>query len=169
MPTSQTTGLSEPSGSDKVSLGTLGYIRTLNRHRQYDVVIKDFKQSGLSKADLAKRMGRAPEVVGRLLARPGNWEADTYADLLFCISGGVAKYQVEHPFRHVMAAMASPFVSMTQYAGVNVGISGGLSNNFTSSSGYSTAAPITLTVMSFGGNLGGPTVNVPWTQNNLAA
>jgi hypothetical protein len=107
MSTSQITGLCEPTGSDKVSLGTLGYIRALNKQRQYDIVIKEFKQSHLSNADLARRMGKAPEVICRLLARPSNWEAETFSDLLFCISGGVTKYQVDHPFRPVQAEVVT--------------------------------------------------------------
>jgi hypothetical protein len=114
MNTSQTTGLCEPIGSDKVSLGTLGYIRALNRQRQYDVIIKEFKHSGISQADLAKRLGKAPEIVCRLLARPTNWEADTYSDLLFCISGGVAKYEVDYPFqkKRVQPAFDFPYKQM---------------------------------------------------------
>lgn len=97
MTTSQTTGLSEPVGSTKISIGTLGYIRARNRQRQYDLVIREFKRSGITQADLGRRLGKPPEVISRLLARPGNWESDTFADLLFGISGAVASYQAGHP------------------------------------------------------------------------
>jgi hypothetical protein len=98
MSTSQTTGLHEPVGTDKISVGTLGYLRARNRQRQYDVVIKELRQSGINQADLARRLGKAPEVISRLLARPGNWESDTFTDLLFGISGAVASYTATHPF-----------------------------------------------------------------------
>ncbi|MGA2312862.1 MAG: hypothetical protein ABSF87_10920 [Xanthobacteraceae bacterium] len=97
MSTSQTTGLSEPVGSEKISVGTLGYIRARHRQRQYDVVIRELKKSGIIQADLARRLDKAPEVVSRLLARPGNWESDTFSDLLFAISGAVASVHAEHP------------------------------------------------------------------------
>jgi transcriptional regulator with XRE-family HTH domain len=98
MSTSQTTGLSEPVGTDKISIGTLGYVRARHRQRQYDLVIREFKKSGLTQADLARRLGKSPEVISRLLARPSNWEADTFADLLFATSGAVAKIEVVHLF-----------------------------------------------------------------------
>jgi hypothetical protein len=84
---------------DKISIGTLGYIRARNRQRQYDLVIKEFKRSGITQADLGRRLGKSPEVISRLLARPTNWEADTFADLLFGISGAVAQYQAERPLQ----------------------------------------------------------------------
>ena len=97
MSTSQTTGLSEPVETDKISIGTLGYIRARHRQRAYDLVIKEFKKSGITQADLARRLGKSPEVISRLLARPTNWEADTFSDLLFAISGAIASYRAEYP------------------------------------------------------------------------
>jgi transcriptional regulator with XRE-family HTH domain len=97
MSTSQTTGLSEPVGADKISVGTLGYIRARHRQRAYDLVIREFKKSGMTQADLARRLGKSPEVISRLLARPSNWEADTFSDLLFAISGAIASYRAEYP------------------------------------------------------------------------
>jgi hypothetical protein len=97
MNTSPTTGLSEPVGSAKISLGTLGYVRARNRQRQFDLVIREFKRTGITQAELARRLGKSPEVISRLLARPTNWEADTFGDLLFGISGAVPAYRLEHP------------------------------------------------------------------------
>lgn len=97
MTTSRTTGLSEPMGNAKISLGTLGYVRARNRQRVYDLVIREFKKSGLTQAELARRLGKAPEVVSRLLSRPGNWELDTLSDVLFAISGAVPTYRVGYP------------------------------------------------------------------------
>jgi transcriptional regulator with XRE-family HTH domain len=100
MTTSQSAILSEPTGSTKISAGTLGYIRGRHRQRQFDLVIREFKQSGISQRELADRLGKAPEVVSRLLARPQNWESDTFSDLLFAVSGAVAAYRADHPFRY---------------------------------------------------------------------
>jgi hypothetical protein len=99
MTTLQSAFLSEPTGATKISAGTLGYIRGRHRQRQFDLVIREFKQSGISQRELGDRLGKAPEVVSRLLARPQNWESDTFSDLLFAISGAVAAYRADHPFR----------------------------------------------------------------------
>ncbi len=107
MNTSPTIGLSEPVGSAKISLGTLGYVRARNRQRQYDLVIREFKRSGITQAELARRLNKSPEVISRLLARPTNWEADTFGDLLFGISGAVPAYRIEHPLSGEAAGTAT--------------------------------------------------------------
>lgn len=99
MSTLQSAGPSEPADATKISLGTLGYIRGRHRQRQYDLVIREFKQSGISQRELADRLGKPPEVISRWLARPQNWEADTFSDLLFATSGAIAAYRADHPFR----------------------------------------------------------------------
>ena len=60
---------------------------------------RSVKRSGLTQKELGQRLGKAPEIISRLLARPGNWEADTFAELLFGISGAVASYRSEHPLK----------------------------------------------------------------------
>jgi antitoxin HicB len=100
MSTSQTIGLSEPVGAAKIQAGTLGYVCARNRQRQYDLVIEEFKKSGLTQAELARRLGKSPEVISRLLARPGNWESNTLSELLFAISGAVPAYRVDYPISH---------------------------------------------------------------------
>ena len=40
------------------------------------------QSNGLSQADLARRIGKRPEVINRLLGSPGNWRIDTISDLL---------------------------------------------------------------------------------------
>jgi hypothetical protein len=97
MTISRTTGLSEPSGVDKISAGTLGYISARHRQRQYDLVVREFRRSGISQSALARRLGKSPEVISRLLARPGNWESDTFSELVFGISGGIASYRIDYP------------------------------------------------------------------------
>ena len=63
----------------------------------YDVVIKEFKRSGLSQADLARRLGLGTDRVCRLLGGPGNWTLDTSSDLLFAISGAEPVYGLAYP------------------------------------------------------------------------
>src|SRR6185295_17938761 len=88
---------SKPAGSDKIPIGTLGYFRARNKHRMYDLVVKEFKKSGLTQADLARRLGLGTDRVCRLLGGPGNWTLDTASDLLFAISGAEPIYTLAYP------------------------------------------------------------------------
>jgi hypothetical protein len=98
MDTSQkTSSLYKPRGADLIPFGTLGYFRARNRWRAYEVVLTEFKNSGLTKADLARRLGKRPEVISRLLGAPGNWGLDTVSDLLFAISGAEPVYNRAYP------------------------------------------------------------------------
>ena len=97
MSTLQTTTLSKPVGVEPVPKGVFGYFRGRNKHRLYNLVIREFKKSGLSQADLARRLGKTPDVVCRWLAGPTNWTIDTVSDLLFAISGAEAKYEISYP------------------------------------------------------------------------
>jgi cyanate lyase len=92
MNTSPLASLFKPRASDKISLGTLGYVRARNKQRAYSLIIREFKKSGLSQADLAKRLGKGTDVICRLLSRPGNWGLDTFSDLLFGITGSLANF-----------------------------------------------------------------------------
>jgi hypothetical protein len=102
MSTSRSSLLFDPSKADKIPLGTMGYVRARNRHRAYDLIIREFKKSRLSQADLAKRIGRGADVVCRLLSRPGNWELDTFSDLLFGTCGSLANFSSSRPMYHAI-------------------------------------------------------------------
>jgi hypothetical protein len=52
----------------------------LDFHRQ--VVGRWQQLETMTKKDLADRLGKRPEVIGRLLGAPGNWELDTVTMLL---------------------------------------------------------------------------------------
>lgn len=97
MNTSQTTGLVKPSGTTHIPLGTFNYMRVRNRQRFYTHLINKFEESGLKNSDLAKRMGRPPEVVSRWLSSPKNMRLDTISDILFAIDGGELIYENEYP------------------------------------------------------------------------
>lgn len=89
--------LRNPEGAVQIPLGTLGYFRGRNRWRIYGLVLNEFKKSDLSQAELARRMGKRPEVISRLLGAPGNWGLDTVSDILFAISGAEPSYSVTYP------------------------------------------------------------------------
>jgi hypothetical protein len=108
MSTSRTSALSKPTGSDKISVGTLGYVRARNRQRAYDLVVRELKKSGITQAELARRLGKGQDAVSRLLSRPGNWELDTLSDLLFAISGSVPRFSADDPLPARPASAAAP-------------------------------------------------------------
>lgn len=95
--TTMPTRLSNPKGSDRVPVGTLGYFQARNKRRAYTLVMREFKKSKLSQADLARRLGKGTDVVCRLLSGPANWTLDTISDLLFAISGATPDFNIEHP------------------------------------------------------------------------
>ena len=100
MTTSQTTSaLIEPAGEDPIPQGTLGYMSSRGRLKLHQAVLREFRKSGISQATLARRLRKKPEVISRLLASPGNWTADTAAQLLFAINGGEFEYDVAYPLR----------------------------------------------------------------------
>jgi len=96
---SQTTTLVEPTGDERIADADLAYFAARNRRKIYSAVIKEFKESGLSQMQLAKRLGKRPEVICRWLSGPGNWGLDTVSFLLFGLSGGELSYHVVHPLR----------------------------------------------------------------------
>lgn len=84
------TTLSEVRQLDVLSPGTRAYFQARTRNRLYNLVLSRFRREakkGLTKAELARRLGKKPEVVNRLLGAPGNWTIDTLSDLLLGISG----------------------------------------------------------------------------------
>lgn len=94
----ETSSLHKPAGDDRIPAGTLYYFRARNRNRIYDAVLREFLRSGISKATLARRMGKKhAEIISRLLGAPGNWTLDTVSDLIFAINGGECEYSIRYP------------------------------------------------------------------------
>jgi hypothetical protein len=105
---SQTTSLSKPTGDDEVPFDTYSYFRARAKRFAYDIVIKEFKKSGISKATLARRLGKGADRVSKMLAGPGNWTIDTLAELLFAISGGVPTFAVSYPLERPIRNFRRP-------------------------------------------------------------
>lgn len=93
----KTTALSKPTGSSKISLGTLSYFRARNKQRVFNIVIKEFEKSGLSQANLGRRLEMDAGQLSRYLNAPGNWTLDMFSDFLFAISGAEASYSISYP------------------------------------------------------------------------
>jgi hypothetical protein len=108
MITSPTTTLSEPVGAEPIPLGTLAYFRSRYRHRLHSLVLREFRKSGLTQADLARRLGKRTDVVCRLLAAPGNWQLDTVSDLLFALSAAEPGCTLDYPFDRNVGHQGNP-------------------------------------------------------------
>jgi hypothetical protein len=81
--------LHEILGNDPIPVGKLAFFRERFRDSLYDLVLSEFfkeEKLGLTKAAIARRIGRKPEQITRWLAAPGNWTVETVSDLLLAIS-----------------------------------------------------------------------------------
>ncbi len=88
--TRQAQFLSEIASGEPIPEGKLAYLQARAKNRFYDYVLRKFlereRKDGFTRADLARRIGRRPEVITRLLGAPGNWTLETLCDLLAGIS-----------------------------------------------------------------------------------
>lgn len=97
MTTSPISSLSKPEDARRIEPWELAYFQARNRGRAHDLVLREFQKSGISQADLARRLNKRPEVISRLLGAPGNWGIDTISDLLFAISGAEPVWESQYP------------------------------------------------------------------------
>jgi hypothetical protein len=73
------------------------YFRARAKRHAYDLVMRELKAAGISRAELARRLGKGADRVSKMLGGPANWTIITLSDLLFAINGGVPKYGVDYP------------------------------------------------------------------------
>ena len=81
--------LAKPAGDERIPERTLGYVSQYTKDAMFDFVTTAFIESGLSKSSLAKRLGKDPAQLTRILHQPGNWTIETCAELLFAINGSL--------------------------------------------------------------------------------
>jgi hypothetical protein len=84
MTTSQTSDLfDEILDGRPIPREKLAYFRARLRLQFHELIVRRFLQKeNFTKAELARRIGRAPEVINRLLAEPGNYTLNTLSDLM---------------------------------------------------------------------------------------
>lgn len=78
--------LSEIEGHAPLSDIAKGYVSQRARNSFFDYVLTKFHEAeaerGLTKAELAERLGLGRDRISKLLGSPGNWTIDTVAELL---------------------------------------------------------------------------------------
>jgi hypothetical protein len=110
MSTSQTPFLTEILEGEVIPLGKLAYFRERLRNRLHQLVIREFVRQEdihrLTRAELARRIGRAPEQITRWLGAPGNWTLDTVSDLMLGM-GTEPRFDIEHLADRIAAQAAA--------------------------------------------------------------
>jgi hypothetical protein len=97
MTTSQTSFLSKPIAGEKIPPATLSYMRARAKRRAFDLVLREFKRSGLTRAEVARRLGKGAPEISRMLGGPSNWTIQTVSDLLFAISAAEPQWELSYP------------------------------------------------------------------------
>lgn len=72
----------------------VSYFREKLRGEVNDQFLEAFHASGLTKADLARKLNKRPEQVTRWLSAPGNLESDTVSDIALAL-GLAARFRLE--------------------------------------------------------------------------
>lgn len=77
--------------SDVISMDDLYYYRQRHRNRVFSAVVSLFSKlvetKGLTKRELALRLGKEPAQITRWFSGPSNWTLDTVSDLLLAMGG----------------------------------------------------------------------------------
>ena len=79
--------LSKPEGNSPIPLGIQSFVSEKLKNDCYDLVMRAFKDSGLTQVELAARLGKDKTLLSRQLSTPSNWTIDTVGRLLFAING----------------------------------------------------------------------------------
>ncbi|MER2519718.1 MAG: hypothetical protein ABTQ34_03400 [Bdellovibrionales bacterium] len=81
--------LMDMAKTNQLSASTLAYLAERQRNNLYHKIMSEFQKrketEGLTKAQVAKRMNKTPDIVSRLLGAPGNWTLDTVSHLVAAI------------------------------------------------------------------------------------
>ena len=104
----QASPLSEPHGDEEIDRFTLSYIAGLARDRFHQLVLSAFEDSGLSKRQLAKRLGMDPSRVSKILNTSSNMTVETLGAVMFAIDGSVPTAARNWPLRENTKNLREP-------------------------------------------------------------
>jgi len=78
----------------------LGYFDAASRDEAHDLILSLFtmlsKDRGITRAFLARRTGKSPEQITRLLSAPGNWTLETFTHLALAMG-----YKPKHALERI--------------------------------------------------------------------
>lgn len=81
------TSLSQELDADVIPAGALAYVGQRAKNTYYHFVMSKFRERKMTQAELARKIGKNPAQMNRMLASPGNWTIETIAVLLAGICG----------------------------------------------------------------------------------
>jgi hypothetical protein len=99
---------SEIKGAGPLSAGILAYFRERQRNRMHELVLREFMKSGMTRTEVAHRMGRSLSRVSKWLSAPGNWEMDTVSDFLLAIGAAELEPSIARPFEQAKRNYEQP-------------------------------------------------------------
>lgn len=76
--------------SERIPAGILAYITARSRGAMFDYVhqkLHEAERQGMTRKELANRIGKSPTRLSHILGSPGNWTIDTVSELLVGIAG----------------------------------------------------------------------------------
>jgi len=76
-----------PTGDEPISKGVLSYMSARYQTNVHSLVLEEFERSGMTSAQVARRLRMDPGQLARLLGNPSNMTLDTLSGLLFAIAG----------------------------------------------------------------------------------
>jgi transcriptional regulator with XRE-family HTH domain len=79
--------LCKPKNGERIPNYTIAYLNERHRNTVHSFILDCLRKSGITQAELARRLGKAPELINRKIGAPGNWTLDSVSELLFAING----------------------------------------------------------------------------------
>lgn len=104
----EASALSEPRDNDPIDRFTLSYMAGLARDRIHQVILAAFIESGLTKSDLARRLGMDKSRVSKILNTSSNITAETLGQVLFAIDGSCPTVARNWPLREKRHNLREP-------------------------------------------------------------
>lgn len=104
----EASALSEPQGDEPIDQFTLAYMAGLARDRIHQLLLVAFEESGLTKAQLARRLDWDKSRVSKVLNTSSNLTAETLGEVLFAIDGSCPRVSRDRPMRESRQNLREP-------------------------------------------------------------
>lgn len=107
MTTSAKSLILTPEKNTRPKSATKAYARARTQHRIHSLLLDLFSQSKLTQAELARMSDKAPAVINRMIAMPGNHTLNLISDVLFAL-GAELSDEVARPFAEPARNIGEP-------------------------------------------------------------